>query len=325
MPADCEVNLVSRYIMRRVLIMVPTLIGVSMILFSIMMIAPGGPEAVLMGDDISPEAAARIRANLGLDQPAPVQYLRWFTAMVQGDLGNSFRTGEPVLSIILDRLPNSLTLTLAAFVFALAVAIPFGVLASVKHNSWIDKLMSVLAFFGVSFPSFWLGIVFILIFADRLGWFPVSGMATYGMESDIANRLHHLILPAVTLGSVQMATYMRFTRSGMLEVLRQDYIRTANAKGLHPSRVVLRHGLRNGLISVVTIVGLSLPALIGGAVLTETIFAWPGVGRLAVNAVFQRDYPVIMGVNMVVAFTTVMVNLLVDVVYTMIDPRIAYD
>ncbi len=311
--------------MRRVLIMIPTLIGVSIILFSVMMIAPGGPEAVLMGEDIAPEAAARIRANLGLDQPAPVQYLRWFSAMLQGDLGNSFRTGEPVLSIIVDRLPNSLTLTLAAFAFALAVSIPFGVLASVKHNSFIDKLMSVVAFLGVSFPSFWLGIVFILIFADQLGWFPVSGMATYGMERDILNRLHHLVLPAVTLGSVQMATYMRFTRSGMLEVLRQDYIRTANAKGLHPRHVVLRHALRNGLISVITVIGLSLPALIGGAVLTETIFAWPGVGRLAVNAVFQRDYPIIMGVNMAVAVVTVTVNLLVDIVYTIIDPRIAYD
>ncbi len=315
----------SRYIMRRVLIIIPTLIGVSIILFAVMMIAPGGPEAVLMGDDISAEAAARIRANLGLDQPIPVQYVRWFTNMLRGDLGNSFRTGEPVISLIADRLPNSLVLTVAAFAFALIVAIPFGVIAAVKHNSLIDKAASVIAFLGVSFPSFWLGIVFILIFAYRLGWFPVSGMAPFGMERDILVRLHHLVLPAVTLGSVQMATYMRFTRSGMLEVLRQDYIRTANAKGLHPRKVVIKHALRNGLISVVTVVGLSLPALVGGAVLTETIFAWPGVGRLAVNAVFQRDYPIIMGVNMAVATVTVLVNLLVDVMYTLVDPRIAFD
>ena len=315
----------SRYILRRILVMIPTLLGVSIILFAVMMIAPGGPEAVLMGDDISPEAAARIRANLGLDQPIPVQYLRWLGNTVRGDLGTSFRTGESVLGLITDRLPNSLILTLAAFVFALMVAIPFGVLAAVKYNSWIDKLASVVAFLGVSFPSFWLGIVFILIFSFRFGWFPVSGMAPYGMEGDFWVRLHHLVLPAVTLGSVQMATYMRFTRSGMLEVLRQDYIRTANAKGLHPRKVIVKHALRNGLISVITVVGLSLPALVGGAVLTETIFAWPGVGRLAVNAVFQRDYPIIMGVNMAVAVVTVTVNLLVDVVYTMVDPRIAFD
>ncbi len=305
--------------------MIPTLLGVSIILFVVMNIAPGGPEAVLMGDDISPEAAARIRANLGLDQPLPVQYGKWLISMLQGDLGNSFRTGEPVFNLIMERLPNTLILTVAAFAFALVIAIPIGIISATKRGSIIDKAASVVAFLGVSFPTFWLGIVAILIFSQWLGWFPVSGIAAYGMENNLWNRLHHLVLPAVTLGSVQMATYMRFTRSGMLEVLKQDYIRTARSKGLGEGRVIRVHALRNALITVVTIMGLSLPALVGGSVLTETIFAWPGLGRLAVNAVFQRDYPIIMGVNMVVALITVLANLSVDMMYTLIDPRIAYD
>lgn len=315
----------TRYFVRRLVVTLPTLLGVSIILFMVMHLAPGGPEAVLMGDDISPDVAARIRANLGLDQPLPVQYVKWIKAVLQGDLGNSFRTGEPVTRLILERLPNTLFLTIAAFAFALIASIPIGVLSATKRGSLIDKAASIAAFLGVSFPTFWLGIVAILIFSQGLGWFPVSGIAAYGMERNLWNRLHHLVLPAATLGSVQMATYMRFTRSGMLEVLKQDYIRTARAKGLTNFRVVTVHALRNGLLTVVTIMGLSLPALIGGSVLTETIFAWPGLGRLAVNAVFQRDYPIIMGVNMVVALVTVMANLTVDMVYTLIDPRIAYD
>lgn len=315
----------TRYFVRRLVVTLPTLLGVSIILFMVMHLAPGGPEAVLMGDDISPDVAARIRANLGLDQPLPVQYVKWIKAVLQGDLGNSFRTGEPVTRLILERLLNTLFLTIAAFAFALIASIPIGVLSATKRGSLIDKAASIAAFLGVSFPTFWLGIVAILIFSQGLGWFPVSGIAAYGMERNLWNRLHHLVLPAATLGSVQMATYMRFTRSGMLEVLKQDYIRTARAKGLTNFRVVTVHALRNGLLTVVTIMGLSLPALIGGSVLTETIFAWPGLGRLAVNAVFQRDYPIIMGVNMVVALVTVMANLTVDMVYTLIDPRIAYD
>lgn len=278
-----------------------------------------------MGDDISPEAAARIRTNLGLDQPLPTQYIKWLFTMLRGDLGNSFRTGEPVIGLIGERLGNTLTLTLAAFAIALVVALPIGVLSATKKNTWVDRVFTVVAFLGVSFPTFWLGIVFILIFSYQLGWFPVSGVATYGMERDILNRLHHLFLPALTLGAVQMATYMRFTRSGMLEVLKQDYIRTAKAKGLGSREVILKHALRNGLITLITVMGLSLPALVGGAVLTETIFAWPGLGRLAVNAVFQRDYPIIMGVNMAVAVVTVLANLVVDIMYTIVDPRIAYD
>ncbi|NMB02441.1 MAG: ABC transporter permease [Firmicutes bacterium] len=315
----------TRYFLRRLVMTIPTLLGVSIILFAVMNLAPGGPEAVLMGDDISPDAAARIRANLGLDQPLPVQYGKWLVSMLQGDLGNSFRTGESVTLLIWERLPNTLLLTVAAFAFALVISIPIGVISATKKGSLIDKVASIVAFLGVSFPTFWLGIVAILIFSQWLGWFPVSGIAAYGMEKDFWNRLHHLILPAATLGSVQMATYMRFTRSGMLEVLKQDYIRTARSKGLGEGRVITVHALRNGLITVVTIMGLSLPALVGGSVLTETIFAWPGLGRLAVNAVFQRDYPIIMGVNMVVALITVLANLGVDIMYTLIDPRIAYD
>ncbi len=315
----------SKFLVRRLLITIPILIGVSIILFFLMNIAPGGPEAVLMGDDISPEAAIRIRTNLGLDQPLPIRYWRWLTSLLQGDLGNSFRSGEPVISMLRTRLPNTIILTFSAFMISLIVAIPIGVLSAVKQYSLTDKITTVISFLGISFPSFWLGIVLILIFAFQLRLFPASGMATYGREGDILNRLHHLVLPSITLGAIRMATFMRFTRSGMLEVLNLDYIRTARAKGLNERSVVFKHAFRNALISITTVVGLTLPALIGGAVLTETIFAWPGLGRMAVNAVFQRDYPVIMGVNMVVAVVTVMANLGVDVIYTFIDPQITYN
>lgn len=315
----------SKYILRRLMITIPILIGISIILFTLMNLAPGGPEAVLMGDDISAEAAARIRTNLGLDQPLPVQYMRWFSSTIRGDLGNSFRTGEPVLSALADRLPNTLILTLSAFMLSLIIAIPIGILSAAKQYSLIDKVATFVSFIGISFPSFWLGIVLILIFAFQFRLFPASGMATYGMEGDILNRLHHLVLPAFTLGAVRIATFMRFTRSGMLEVLSQDYIRTARAKGLGERVVIYKHAFRNALISITTVIGLTIPALIGGSVLTETIFAWPGLGRMAVNAVFQRDYPVIMGVNMVVAIVTVMANLGVDIIYTFIDPKITYN
>jgi len=312
------------YIVERVAFAAVMLLGVTMILFALMRLAPGGPEAVLVGGEFSPEAASQVRERLGLDRPLATQYVAWVSAAARGDLGRSFKSGEPVATLIRERLGPTLHLTGGALVFALVVAIPLGVLAAVKRNSVWDTLASAVALFGVSFPSFWLGIMLILLFSEALHLLPPSGLSEYGREGDVLARLRHAILPTLTLGLIQMAAFMRFTRSSLLEVLRQDYVRTAHAKGLSAGRVVWRHGLRNALIPVVTVVGLSLPTLVGGAVLTETVFAWPGVGRLAVGAVFERDYPIIMGVNLLVGAVVIAANLLTDLAYGLIDPRITY-
>ena len=312
------------YVAKRIGFAVLMLVGVSITLFTIMRLAPGGPEAVLVGGEFSQEAAAQIRQRLGLDRPLVLQYASWAGAALRGDLGRSFKTGDAVTVLILDRLGPTLQLTGCALAFALVVAVPLGVLAAVRRGSIWDTLGSSVSLFGVSFPSFWLGIMLILLFSEVLGLLPASGLSEYGREGDVAARVRHLVLPTLTLGLIQMAAFMRFTRSSLLEVLRQDYVRTARAKGLSGTRVVWRHALRNALIPLITVVGLSLPTLAGGAVLTETVFAWPGIGRLAVGAVFERDYPVIMGVNLMIAAVVITANLVTDLAYCVIDPRISY-
>jgi peptide/nickel transport system permease protein len=312
------------YVLKRLGFAALMLVGVSLILFGLMRLAPGGPEAVLIGGDLSPDAAVQIRHRLGLDRPLMLQYVGWAGAVLRGDLGRSFKTGDSVAALILDRLGPTLQLTAGALVLALVVAVPLGVLAAVRRGTIWDSLGSAVSLFGVSFPSFWLGIMLILLFSEVLPLLPPSGLSPYGREADLAARVRHAILPTLTLGLIQMAAFMRFTRSSLLEALRQDYVRTARAKGLAPSRVVWRHALRNALIPLVTVIGLSLPTLVGGAVITETVFAWPGIGRLAVGAVFERDYPVIMGVNLIVAGLVITANLLTDLAYCVIDPRISY-
>jgi peptide/nickel transport system permease protein len=314
----------ARYIVKRIGFAVLMLVGVSLLLFTIMHLAPGGPEAVLVGADFSQEAAAQIRQRLGLDRPILIQYGTWAFAALRGDFGRSFKTGDPVVALVRDRLGPTLQLTAGALTLALVVSVPLGVLAAVRRNTIWDTLGSAVALFGVSFPSFWLGIMLILLFSELLHLLPPSGLSEYGREGDVLSRIHHAILPTLTLGLIQMASFMRFTRSSLLEVLRQDYVRTARAKGVAGAGVIWRHALRNALIPVVTVVGLSLPVLVGGAVLTETVFAWPGIGRLAVGAVFERDYPVIMGVNLLVAAMVATANLLTDIAYCFIDPRITY-
>jgi peptide/nickel transport system permease protein len=300
------------------------LAGVSVILFTLMRLAPGGPEAVLIGGEFSQEIAAQVRERLGLDRPFLAQYGSWVLAALRGDLGRSFKTGDPVLALILDRLGPTLQLTGGALALALLIAVPMGVVAAVRRDTVWDTLASAVSLFGVSFPSFWLGIMLILLFSEAFHLLPPSGLSEYGREGDLGARLRHAVLPTLTLGLIQMAAFMRFTRSSLLEALRQDYVRTARAKGVPGGQVIWRHAFRNALIPVVTVVGLSLPTLVGGAVLTETVFAWPGIGRLAVGAVFERDYPVIMGVNLLVATVVIGANLLTDLAYCLIDPRISY-
>ena len=314
----------ARHLAKRLGFAVFMLVGVSLVLFALMHLAPGGPEAVLIGGDFSQEVAAQVRHRLGLDRPLLAQYATWALAALGGDFGRSFKTGDPVSTLILDRLGPTLQLTGGALGLALAVALPLGVLAAARRDSVWDTVASAASLFGVSFPSFWLGIMLILLFSEALRLLPPSGLSEYGKEGDLAERLRHAVLPTLTLALIQMAAFMRFTRSSLLEALGQDYVRTARAKGVPGRRLIWRHALRNALIPVVTVVGLSLPALVGGAVLTETVFAWPGIGRLAVGAVFERDYPVIMGVNLLVAAIVIGANLVTDLAYFLVDPRITY-
>jgi peptide/nickel transport system permease protein len=296
------------------------LAGVSVILFALMRLAPGGPEAVLIGGEFSQEIAAQVRQRLGLDRPLPAQYASWVLAALKGDLGRSFKTGDPVLTLILDRLGPTLQLTGGALLLALAVAVPLGVLAAVRRDSIWDTLASGVSLFGVSFPSFWLGIMLILAVALRTGWFPPSGYASVWEDPGLA--LRTTALPAFTLGVGLAAPLSRFLRSGMLDVLSAEYIRTARAKGLGERAVVVRHALKNALLPVVTVLALQIGTLVGGTFVIEQVFAWPGIGRLSLTANQHRDYAIIQAVVLLVAAAFVLINFAVDVLYVWLDPRI---
>jgi len=317
------------YIARRLLVILPMLLGVSCLLFTLMQLAPGGPEMVMIGDlqMFSPELVQQIREKFALDKPIYVRYLRWLGNAIQGDFGVSTTGagGVPSIQLVAERLGATIQLTGGALLLAVVVSIPLGIVSAVKRYQVIDQVTTVLSFIWICMPSFWLGVVSILIFSVLLDWLPASGIAPPGMRDDILLRLKYAILPTVTLAAVQMGRYMRYVRSSMIEVLREDYIRTARAKGLAERAVLYKHALRNSMISVVTIVGLSLRALVGGSVMTETVFAWPGIGRLAFNSIKRRDYNTVMVVTLVVAVVVLVANLVVDVVYAMIDPRIRYE
>ena len=311
-----------RYVLGRVGTAVPTLLVISAILFLLVQLAPGGPEQVLLDQQGSPAELARLRTQLGLDRSWPVQYVEWLGRAVRGDLGRSFQSGMPVTALMAERLLPTLQLTGTALVLALAVGVGAGVLAAVRPHTLLDRLTTAIALLGISFPAFWLGIMLILLFSGTLGWLPSSGIAGAGEEESLRSRLLHGILPSLTLAAYQIAIFMRFTRSSMLDVVHQEYITTARAKGLSEASTLLRHALRNALLPVLTILGFSVRLLVSGSVLVETVFAWPGLGRLAVDAVFQRDYPVILGVAMLVAGITVLMNITVDLLYAVVDPRI---
>lgn len=312
-----------RYIIERVLLLIPLLFGISILTFALVHVAPGDPIATQFGLDlrgIEPETIARMRQQLGLNDPVPVQYLRYIRNLLRGDMGTSLSTKSPVAKEIFQRFPATIQLAGASMAVVLVLSIPLGIISALKRASVLDNLAMGGALLGVSMPSFWFGIMLILLFGLKLGWLPTAGRG-----EGLGGTLRSLVLPAVTLGTGMMGLVTRITRSSMLEVLGQDYIRTAHAKGLAPMTVIIRHGLRNALIPVITILGIQFAGLLGGAVIVETIFAWPGMGRLAVNAIWRRDYPVIMGCVLVFAALFVLANLMVDILYTLIDPRIRYD
>ncbi|MBR5284023.1 MAG: ABC transporter permease [Clostridia bacterium] len=301
-----------KFIAKRLVAMVPVLLGVTLVIYLIMSMAPGDPAKVILGEQATPEQIAELREEMGLNDPVLVQYARYIFKLVQGDMGNSYNSGLKCNVEIFARFPNTLRLTICAISLAVILALPIGILAAVKQNSLFDGASMFIALIGLSMPVFWLGLLLILFFSLRLGWFPSSG----------ADGWKSLVLPTVTLGFQQMASIARVTRSSMLEVIRADYIRTARAKGVAESKVITKHALKNALIPTVTVVGLQFGGMLGGSVMTESVYAWPGVGRLMVQSINKRDIPMVLGCVIMFSLTSSVVNLLVDVLYGFIDPRI---
>jgi peptide/nickel transport system permease protein len=304
-------QIVKFYILKRLFHSIFVLVGISLVVFIILHLT-GDPAALLMPMDATPEQVAQFRKEMGFTDPLMVQYGRFFKGTLKGDFGMSFRHNQPALELVMERMPATIQLTIAALILALLIAIPVGIFSAIRRNTFLDHIGMTGALLGQSTPVFWLGIMLILIFSVTLQWFPSSGRG----------EIQHLVLPAITLGMFSMARTARMMRSSMLEVLGQEYIKTAKAKGLSPRVVILKHALKNASIPVVTIVGMELGTLLGGAVITETIFAWPGVGRLAIQAIYNRDYPVVQAAVFVLASIFVLVNLVVDILYTYLDPRL---
>jgi len=305
------------------------MIGVSLLSFFVMHLAPGEPTALFTDPNINPADLARIRVNWGLDQPIFVQYFYWLGNVLRGDFGTSYTTGQPVLTEVLQRLPATLLLMIPAYILTFLITVPLGVISAVKKGSWFDNLVTLFSFAGMAMPSFWLGLMLMLLFSVKLGWLPAVGMydvgaGDWGLGARVFDLLRHMILPLLTMTLLSLAGITRYQRAAMLEVLDQDYIRTARAKGLPERVVIFKHALRNALIPIVTILGLSLPGLFSGAFIIETIFAWPGMGRLGVMAIFQRNYPLIMGIVIFSALLIMLGNLLADIGYALVDPRIRY-
>jgi peptide/nickel transport system permease protein len=312
----------SRYVISRLIQSAFLLILVTIIVFGLIHAAPGGPSAVMADTKLPAAQLARMRANLGLDQPIPIQYLKWIRALARGDFGISYTDNRPVIDEIGQRLPNTLILAGTAFVLSLIIAIPLGIYSANRARSPADNVVSAASFIGLAIPVFWFGIVLIIIFSVKLQWLPSSGMYTTNKPPSLPDLLKHLVMPAIVLATPNIATFTRYIRASVLEVLGQDYVRTARAKGLGERSVVYQHVLRNALVPILTIIGVTLPIVVGGAAITESVFGWPGMGRLAVDAAFTRDYPVIMGITVLVAAFVILINLLTDLAYMLVDPRV---
>lgn len=313
----------TKYIMRRLLLLVPLLLAVSLITFIMLQLAPGDPVSAMYGLDIenmNPDQIERIKEQFGLNDPLPIQYLRYIGNLLQGDMGRSITTKRPIGPDIMQRYPVTLQLALASLFIVMMIALPLGVISAQYRGTWIDNLAMLVSLIGVSMPNFWVGIMLILLFSLHLDWLPSAGRG-----EGFFGTIQSLILPALTLGTSLAGLVTRLTRSSMLEVLDQDYMRTARSKGLKNRAILMKHGLRNAFIPVITVLGLQLAGLLSGAVIVETVFAWPGMGRFAVNAIWRRDYPVIMGTVLLFSVTFVLINLFVDILYVLIDPRIRYD
>ena len=331
------------YTFKRIISLIPIILGVAVIVFLLIHFIPGDPAQTMLGERATPEQVAALRESMGLNDPLHIQFWRFFSKLLHGDMGRSIMTNEFVINEIMLRFPATLELSIFAIIFAVLIGITAGIFAATKQNSWFDNFTMMGALFGVSMPVFWLGLMLIWLFAVRLGWFPPSSRLGIASNIDtitnllvldsilqlnwkvLLNALHHLVLPAFALGTIPMAIIARMTRSSMLEVLKQDYIRTAYAKGLNKRVVVYKHALKNALVPIITVIGLQFGVLLAGAILTETIFSWPGLGRYLYIGIKARDYPVVQGSILFIAICFVLVNLLVDLSYATIDPRIQYN
>lgn len=312
----------QRYILLRTVQIVLVVIGVTVLCFFMLKITPGDPATAILGVQASPQEVERVRRSLGLDQPWPAQLGMWASNALRGDLGISYINKKPVSELILTRLPITLELTFFSMVLATLIAIPLGVISAVRRYSWVDYAFTGFSLFGVSMPSFWFGILLILVFSLWLGWLPASGYVPW--SKGIWPHLRSMILPGIALGLFLTGALMRFTRASMIETLVQDYVRTARAKGLSQRQVIIDHALRNSLIPTITVLGIQFGALLGGAVIIETVFAFPGVGTMLLTAVNQRDYPVVMGITLVIALLYTFSNLVVDIIYMWVNPRIRF-
>jgi peptide/nickel transport system permease protein len=293
--------------------MIPVLLGVLFLVFTMNEISPGDPAAMIAGDAASVEVVEQIREDLGLNKPLPVRFFNYTKNLVlHGDLGTSYKTKRPVLDEVMDRLPTTILLSLTSAAFAVFLSIPIGIISAIKQNTWIDNLLMVLALIGVAMPAFWQGLMTIILFSVKLGWFPSYGFTTPA----------HWFMPVLTIGTGAMASLVRITRSSMLEVIRQDYIRTARAKGQTERKVIISHALRNSMIPIITAIAIQLGSMLGGAIVTETVFAIPGIGMLMIQSIKARDYPTIQGAVVVIAVMFSLLNLVVDIIYTFVDPRL---
>ncbi len=316
----------TKYIIKRILQAIPLLILITIITFLIINLAPGDPAVMF----INPERMGKvdlnvIRHNLGLDKPLYIRYFIWLGGLLKGDFGISFFRNRPVLDLLMEALPNTIVLSVVSVLISTIIAIPAGMISALKRGSVWDYFFSTISFIGISIPAFWFGLMLLLVFGAQLQWFPIGGMRENYDQFVFMDRLSHIVLPAIVLGMSGMATDMRYMRSAMLEVINQDYIRTARSKGLSEKIVIWRHAFRNALLPLITLFGFMIPGLISGAAITESIFAWPGIGRIVVEANFTRDYPIIMGELVFVSVLVVLGSLIADVLYAVADPRIKYD
>ena len=309
------------YLIRRFGTFVPTLLAASFLVFAFIRLIPGDPAAVMLGDQATPDAIAALRSEMGLDEPLAAQYLRWLWAILQGDLGESVFFQTPVTELIVDGLETSTLLALMTMVWIVLFGLPIGMVAAARRGSWLDQVLSGFAMFLASVPTFWVGLYLILVFAAMLGWLPSSGYPSIFDEGGLAN-LRYLLLPSIALAAPNAALIIRLTRASMLDIYREDFVRTARSKGIHPARVLVRHVFRNAMLTVVSAVGFTIAALISEAVVTETVFALPGVGRMVVQSILRRDYPVIQGVILMIVLLYLVINLAVDVFHAWLDPRV---
>lgn len=316
----------ARYVLRRFLLVIPVLFGISVITFAIASLAPGDPVTALLNPEqmalLGPEWVEQRKEALGLDQPVPIRYYHWMTELVQGNLGYSYRDGEPVTSKIAERLGPTLRLMVVAQLVALLIGIPLGIISALRQYSRLDYLITILGFTAAALPPFFLALGLIYLFSLRFEFLPSAGMNEVGKHATLGDSIRHLVLPCTALGLTYAAPLIRYTRSSVLETIKQDYVTVARSKGLDERVVVTRHALRNALIPIVTVVALSLPSLVGGTVIVEQVFSWPGMGSLAISAVFGRDYPIIMGITLIGSIMVLLSNLIADVLYAFIDPRI---